>query len=58
MEEEDICRMFLQSFALKLKQLEERIKTHDDNIQSIFQAIKQLTMQERKPKRKIGFVVN
>ena len=45
-------------FALKLNQLENKIGKHDEEIQSIFQAIKQLTMQERKPKRKIGFVVN
>ena len=54
-------REFISShkeLAYKLNQLENKIGKHDEEIQTIFQAIRQLTMKERKPKRKIGFAVN
>jgi hypothetical protein len=39
----------------KLKQLEKKIAGHDDDIQVIFEAIKQLMIPPEKKKRKIGF---
>ncbi len=41
----------------KFKQLESKIEKHDSEIQSIFNAIRQLMMPPEKPKRKIGFYV-
>lgn len=41
----------------KLKQLESKIEKHDSEIQSIFNAIRQLMMPPEKPKRRIGFYV-
>ena len=39
----------------KLKQLERKTEKHDIEIQSIFEAIRQLMALPQKPKRKIGF---
>ena len=44
--------------AKKLKQLESRIEKHDSELQSIFEAIKNLMSLPEKPKRKIGFCVD
>ena len=37
--------------------LEKKIEKHDSEIQSIFNAVRQLMMPPEKPKRKIGFYV-
>ena len=46
-----------KELAEKLKQLESKVEKHDSEIQSIFNAIRQLMMPPEKPKRKIGFYV-
>jgi len=46
-----------KELAQKLKELELKIETHDENITAIFEAINQLLVPEEKPKRKIGFEV-
>lgn len=47
-----------RQLANKLKQLGKRIDKHDDEIQTIFEAINRLVAIEQKPKRKIGFYVS
>ena len=42
----------------KLTQLEKRINKNDNEISSIFEAIRQLTAIPEKPKRKVGFYIN
>ena len=39
----------------KLTQLEHKIESHDENIETIFEAIRQLMTPPEKPRRKIGF---
>ncbi len=46
-----------KELAEKLKQLESKVEKHDSEIQSIFNAIRQLMIPPEKPKRKIGFSV-
>jgi DNA-binding PadR family transcriptional regulator len=46
-----------KELALKLKQLEKKIEKHDEEIQAIFEAIRQLMMPPEPPKRRIGFGV-
>ncbi len=46
-----------KELAQKLKELELKIESHDENITAIFDAINQLLATEEKPKRKIGFDV-
>ena len=46
-----------KELAETLKQLESKVEKHDSEIQSIFNAIRQLMMPPEKPKRKIGFYV-
>ena len=46
-----------KELARKLRELELKIETHDENITAIFEAINQLLAPEEKPKRKIGFEV-
>ncbi len=46
-----------KELAQKLKELELKIESHDENITAIFEAINQLLAPEEKPKRKIGFEV-
>ncbi len=46
-----------KELAQKLKELELKIETHDENIAAIFEAINQLLAHEEKPKRKVGFEV-
>lgn len=43
--------------AKKLKQLEGKIDKHDEDIRSLFEAIRQLTTNGQKPKKKIGFYI-
>jgi hypothetical protein len=44
-----------KELAQKLKELERKIAKHDEDIQAVFYAIKQLMTPSEKPKRKIGF---
>ena len=44
-----------KELAHKLKELESRIEKHDEEIRSIFEAIRQLMKPPEKPKRQIGF---
>ncbi|HEX9653249.1 MAG TPA: hypothetical protein VGA99_06020 [bacterium] len=46
-----------KELAEKLSQLEKRIDQHDESIQTIFEAIRQLMLPPEKPKRRIGFRV-
>ena len=46
-----------RELATKLKELENRIRNHDEHIQTIFQAIRQLTTPPKKPRKRIGFEV-
>jgi hypothetical protein len=46
-----------KELALKLKQLEKKIEKHDEEIQAIFEAIRQLMTAPEPPKRRIGFGV-
>lgn len=45
-----------KELASKLKELERKIAKHDEEIQTIFEAIRQLMAPPDKPKGKIGFV--
>lgn len=44
-----------KELALKLQHFEMRIEKHDEEIQEIFDAIRQLMIPPEKPKRQIGF---
>jgi hypothetical protein len=44
-----------KELAEKLKDLEQRVGEHDEEIKVIFQAIRQLTAVQEKPKQRIGF---
>ncbi len=44
-----------KELAFKLKQLETKVEKHDEEIQAIFEAIRQLMALPEKPKRPIGF---
>jgi hypothetical protein len=44
-----------KELAQKLKEPERKIAKHDEDIQAVFYAIKQLMTPSEKPKRKIGF---
>ena len=46
-----------RQLADNLSELEKRLEHHDDQIQLIFDAIKQLMTSDESPKRKIGFTV-
>jgi hypothetical protein len=41
----------------KVGELEHRLESHDEQIQAIFEAIRQLMTPPAKPRKKIGFVV-
>ncbi len=43
--------------AQKLAELEQHLENHDEQIQAIFEAIRQLMTPPAKPRKKIGFVV-
>ncbi len=44
-----------KELAFKLKQLETKLEKHDEEIQAIFEAIRQLIAPPEKPERPIGF---
>jgi len=46
-----------KQLARKFRELEKHIKDHDEKIEVIFEAIRQLMVPPEKPKRKIGFEV-
>jgi|Deesub1362A_J573_1020465.scaffolds.fasta_scaffold01719_6 predicted acylesterase/phospholipase RssA len=46
-----------QELAYKLAELERKEERHDEEIKAIFEAIRQLMMPPKKPRRKIGFNV-
>ena len=46
-----------KELALKLRELESRIQDHDEQIQAIFEAIRQLMTPTDPPSKKIGFEV-
>ncbi len=43
--------------AQKLAELEQHLESHDEQIQAIFETIRQLMIPAAKPRKKIGFVV-
>lgn len=43
--------------ARKLAELEQHLESHDEQIQAVFEAIRQLMATPEKPRKKIGFVV-
>jgi hypothetical protein len=43
--------------ARKLAELEQHLENHDEQIQAVFEAIRQLMTPPAKPRKKIGFVV-
>ena len=47
-----------REFAKKLSELEHSIEKHDSDIQTLFQAIRQLMQPIEKPKREIGFKIS
>ena len=47
-----------KELAFKLVELEERLEGHDEQIQSIFEAIRQLMTPPERERKKIGFEVN
>ena len=46
-----------KELAGKLSELERRLEGHDEKIQVIFQAIRQLMISPEKPGKKIGFII-
>ena len=44
-----------RALTQQLKQLERKVGQHDEDIQSVFEAIHQIMKPPIKPKRKIGF---
>ena len=44
-----------KDILLKLEQLEQKVTDHDENIQMIFKAIKQMLNPPVAPRRRIGF---
>ena len=44
-----------KELAHKLEEIERKISRHDEDIQNIFEAIRQLMAPPEKPKRRIGF---
>ena len=46
-----------RELATKLKELENSIQDHDEQIQTIFEAIRQLMTPSEKPNKKIGFEI-
>jgi hypothetical protein len=46
-----------KELALKLAKLEERLESHDEQIQAIFEAIRQLMSPPERTRKKIGFEV-
>jgi len=46
-----------RELAAKLKDLENRVQDHDEKIQAVFEAIRQLMIPPEKPRKRIGFEV-
>jgi hypothetical protein len=46
-----------KELARKLSELEQHLKDHDQQIQAIFEAIRQLMSPPERPRKKIGFEV-
>jgi len=46
-----------KDLAVKLRDLEKKIASHDESIQTLFDAIRHLMTPPEKPRRKIGFGV-
>jgi len=46
-----------KELAQKLLELEQRLEDHDEHIQTIFNAIRQLMTKTESPRKKIGFTV-
>ena len=44
-----------KELATKLKELEQKVEKHDIQIKGVFDAIRQLMVEEEKPRPKIGF---
>ncbi|MEO6228816.1 MAG: ORF6N domain-containing protein [Ferruginibacter sp.] len=44
-----------KDILLKLEQLENKVSSHDENIQLIFEALKQLLNPPQEPRKRIGF---
>ena len=44
-----------KDILLKLEQLENKVSQHDENIQMIFEALKQLLNPQQEPRKRIGF---
>jgi hypothetical protein len=44
-----------KELAYKLAELEQRLEGHDEQIQSIFEAIRRLMTPPERPRRRIGF---
>lgn len=44
-----------KELVLQLRKLEMKVENHDEEIQAIFEAIRQLMIVPEKPKRPIGF---
>lgn len=47
-----------KDLLLKFEQIEKLVIQHDDDIQAIFQALKQLIKQKNEPREPIGFKLN
>jgi phage regulator Rha-like protein len=47
-----------KDLVYKLEELERKYETHDKQIKSVFEAIRQLMMPPERPKRQIGFKVD
>ena len=46
-----------KDILLKLEQIEQKITGHEDDIQMIFSALKQLVQEPNPPRKRIGFKV-
>lgn len=46
-----------KELALKFLEMEQRLESHDEQIQAVFEAIQQLMTLPAKPRKKIGFIV-
>jgi hypothetical protein len=46
---------FQKDLLLRYEQLEKLVTSHDDDIQAIFQALKQLIQQQNEPREPIGY---
>ncbi|MEZ5027970.1 MAG: hypothetical protein R2765_04205 [Ferruginibacter sp.] len=44
-----------KDILLKLEQFENKVSSHDENIQMIFEALKQLLHPPTAPRKRIGF---